>query len=287
MGAEIQDLVTALLDGWTEKIEFAVSVPDHTPDCAAEMIRLPIAQLRHHDCLCPRTKELRCERRKQGALALQLTEAQYSVPVGDGGPSGPNKSGSKPPGNLLRPDEILSRMADAAERWATDVQGYTGVVQLPIPARLRRAEGLLRDMAAWEADAIPEDARDAAWALRGIVRQARVFLGYDSDWQLFEGTVCGECGGGLKVERGTAAVVWCAGSPEAPACGASYPWQTWLDMVPAAPRLLDTEAVCRATGVRKGTLYSWASRGQVTRYGTKANGGALWDLSEIRARVEA
>lgn len=281
------DLVAQLLDGWTERIEYAVTIPDHTPACNNLMLTLSIPELRHHECECPTRKELRADRRKQGALMTQLTEAQYSVPVtGSGGPSG-GHPGSRPPGNLLRPDEILHRIASVAENLTAQAEGQVPSIVTTPHLRLQRAELLLRDIADWTPEAPPEDAREAAWALRGVVRQARVFLGYDSEWQLFADTVCGECGGALRAERSAPAEVQCAGTPAEPPCGARYPWTTWLDMVPAAPRLVDTETVCKAFGVKKGTLYSWASRGQVTRYGTPANGGALWDLSEIRERVSA
>jgi len=278
----IAELVEQLLDGWSERIEYAVSVPVHTQDCHDTIISLSIQEVRHYECDCPRRKELRAERRKQGALCTQLVEAGYSVPVTGGGPGG-SKPGSRVPGNLLRPDEILSRLADVCEVWAYDATGGLEYQPAPINVRLRRAEQLLREMATWETDTDPDDARDTVRALHGIVRQARVFLGYDSTWTLIADTRCGECGGQLLVEREGAAEVRCED------CRASYPWQAWLELhETSGPRLVDTPAALIVAGLRNpSTLYSWASRGHVTRYGGAGNGNALWDVAELKARAEA
>lgn len=47
-----------------------------------------------------------------------------------------------------------------------------------------------------------------------------------------------------------------------------------------APRLLDTEAVAYAAGVKPVTVRQWANRGKLTRYGTRRR--RLYDLFELR-----
>lgn len=307
--AEAIELIGQLLDGWTERIEYRVTAQLHTSQCTAWMTYLSFNELRHYQCDCPTTVETRVERRRQGPLLTQLVEAGYRVPQngsGSGGSGSTNKPEAKIPGNLVRPDEILSRCAlvaaDHCERWAVPrASGYSrdsrlatdlatlriyvsGEVICRSPSSQRAYSGELVYVEASSRAPSSEEVDDLRHDLAKIVRQGRLFLGYDSDTEAIGDTVCGDCGGVLRVGKDMPSDVRCAGSPETPPCGKVYPWRTWAsELARSGPRLVPTDAAVLASGIPRGSLYRLRSEGRLTKYGGVGKGRALWDIAEVLA----
>lgn len=213
----ISEIVAALLDGWNEKIEFAVRIRLHGRACDP----------RHCEA-CPSVVERRTEVRRQPPLVTQLLEARWASPVvaRDCEVQAIGKPKSKPPGNLVRTDELIGdvwRIAQELEaEWRLGPEG--GGLEMRSMAGTRA----LRALAAYEGHADPLARRDACEALWRPYRRIRVMLGYDNDWIDIAGSTCGACEGGvLRVERGQPTVVECK------ACSVRYPWQSWVAMLEA------------------------------------------------------
>lgn len=268
---DIERNVILLRDGWEEKVEHRVRVNGHL--------------------------EARANTVRMAGLLDQLRE--YAID-GDPGPDNraqrgsPNKAGSRPPGRVggfILLDEINSE----AEYWAERLLRETGreLSVMPAPAHL----GVLLDECRRLEETHPGLVGDVAAATREWVRKARKLLAHDDGQVMFAGTVCGDCGGGLAVQReaATATAVRCVGGPEAQGCGARYEREQWLELL-GERRLVETpEAVTLLVGqeasanrrlVVKAALYRWRCQSLITPRGLSANGKALWDSGEVEQALK-
>src|SRR5258708_40284254 len=96
MRDDLPGLLEQLLDGWNERVEYAVHVQLHTYECHEAMVLMTITDLRHYECDCPSTKEYRVDQRWQAPMLTQLVEAGFSVPP-QRDKSGGGTSVKKPP----------------------------------------------------------------------------------------------------------------------------------------------------------------------------------------------
>lgn len=253
-----EQLVEHCANGWYERIEFG-----------------KLVQYEHGSVI-----EQRAENRWQQPLVTQLRLARFAkrVTVKDGGGS-PGKSHKKPPppGNLEETDDIIHAIAAVACKG----RGFADCNSGPTPYAQDAIFHLVvlkqdsHKLSAWQ---LAEMTRQLA----RVVRRARIHLGYESDEMQFADTVCGDCGGALAAERHAPTEVRCVGTPLAESCGRVYTWAQWGELLAAGPVLVDTKTAERCLGRPAGTLYRWASNGKVKRYGTRKQGGARWDLEELR-----
>jgi hypothetical protein len=136
--------------------------------------------------------EERVEARWQPSILEQLQQASWHIPaVGTEGGT-PNKADSKPPCNL-----------ESLYLWQTCVHVVCAVQATGEPVK----------------------------RLRGLRRQARLFLGYDAPLMVIKDTVCGTCGGSLTVARDASTSVRCIGTEDQEPCGTEYPRHTWIALL--------------------------------------------------------
>lgn len=195
--------INELVDGWDERIEYMVSINQNI-ERRAQTIRHPalLDELRTfaHDGVLP-------------SASLDSS----------GGSS--NKPGSKPPCGLDAADLVMEIASYARNcRWAfTDYGPSKG------PRRLIAEEcrGLVSIA---QTSATDEDIDDFLRAMRSFVRRAKILLGHEQPSMAIQGTVCGECGGTLRVAIDASTDVRCAGLPGQPGCGTRYPRHQWIDL---------------------------------------------------------
>lgn len=275
----VETLISHLLNGWYERIEYKERVQVHSPGCV-EIHLAP--RYRHESCACPTVIEHRAENRHQSDLCIQLRGARFvkRVTVKDQGGGPPGKASKKPPppGNLVEPDEIMFRLANVCRDALEPLRPYRQHKAFADDAELwvRELRGQLQAFNG-------KQLADITHQLSRVVRSARVLLGYESETVQFADTVCGQCGGALTAERIAPTKVTCAGSPLKPPCGKIYPWSQWAALFAAGPVLVDTETAENAIGRPRATLYRWASTGKVKRYGSRKQGHARWDLEELNS----
>lgn len=70
--------------------------------------------------------------------------------------------------------------------------------------------------------------------LEALVRQARVTLGYEAPQRILADTVCGNCGGALRVASDAQSDVKCAGTESEPPCGTVYKRWEWMELLKGA-----------------------------------------------------
>lgn len=281
---ELSRLVGELCDGWHERIEYSVRVQTHDRWCQEIQRGMTVPQLRHLTCVCPEVIERRAETREQAPLLTQLVASMYHDPTptaDDNGGGGGGKPKSKPPGNLVRPELLLWNLAGKVE------EIYAGWVGPGLSSRIEDITPNLRTLVDVAEARLADEVGTAVHIIGSIVRKIRSNLGYESDFKLFAETVCGSCGGALRVDVDRPTDVRCAGTPARPPCGETYPWETWGQLLAAGPVLADTKTAVACMGVTRSTLYSWASRGHVTRYGGSGRDEARWDLDELKTYRES
>ncbi|MFJ9413060.1 hypothetical protein ACIRPT_02700 [Streptomyces sp. NPDC101227] len=197
--AELARVIDVLVKGWAERIEYRIVVGDATEKRA---------ESRWHP---PLLIELRCA----------ASRDVFTTGKGGGGSGG--KPGSRPPGSLIFLDLIREIRAVARKARADWNAAATGA-GLPVAYELRSLVGLAQSM--------PEsDVRDVTWTLKRLTKTARIQLGYEIPSRTLAETVCGACGGVLKVADDASSDVWCSGTSETPPCGQVYPKEEWVSML--------------------------------------------------------
>jgi hypothetical protein len=76
----------------------------------------------------------------------------------------------------------------------------------------------------------PDLARQVVNATGRWVYAARRTLSISVADAMFDGVVCGNCGGGLVIAWDNSSEVRCIGTPESPACGNTYPKEEWISL---------------------------------------------------------
>lgn len=192
--AELAHVVDVLVKGRAERIEYRIIVGGSV-ESRAESRRHP-----------PLLIELRCA----------ASRDVFSTGKGGGG------SGGKP-GSLIFLD-LIREIRAAARKARADWNATPSGAVLPVAYELRSLVSL--------AQSAPEsDAGDVTWALKRLTKTARIQLGYEIQSRTLAETVCGACGGVLKVADDASSDVWCSGTSETPPCGQVYPNEEWVSML--------------------------------------------------------
>lgn len=225
-GQRIAEHVAALTVGWSEHVEYAVRIPAHTVGCARK------------SCLCPDGDvEARAKTVRYPALLAQLQQS-ISIPSSGGPPSvggsNPNKSGSRPPGNIA-PLILIDTISEEARHHYADLWSITKGTP-PALSTVRKTVEVLRNLAtlAEVSHEHPVVVHDVAVAASTWVRKAKIMLGYQRPQVMMESTTCHACGGALAVAADASTDVRCVGSPGVLACGQVYRRADWIGLLLAA-----------------------------------------------------
>jgi hypothetical protein len=192
---DLAEQISILCNGWSERIEYAVRVNGHV--------------------------EFRVETRKHPPLLVQLKMMTEKLvrPRQEGSSGG--KAGTRPPGAFEAAaliDEIWRYAHDVRSEWRHDER-------LAVRTTVARTlDSVLTLAGMQDVDAV----RDVSWHLRKFARQGRVILGHDVPTRAYADSVCGTCGGELRVPVDGAGPVFCAGSPETAPCGTKYTPTDWI-----------------------------------------------------------
>jgi hypothetical protein len=212
----VADLVTKLVEGWSERIEYVIPITMHTPFCLEERELLPEPVLKHRLCSCPQTAERRREARWQPSLLYQLCGAT----AGSTGEAYERVTTSVVDPRLpldLDPLDLVEGIKVNAYSMAQQLGGA--------PSLGSRIDVVLRSLVSLVAVSEYEDKRyECVKMLRQMVRKARLILGYEEREKPLRDTSCGPCGGPLVV----GADVRCLD------CGHKYRRWEWIALLDAS-----------------------------------------------------
>jgi hypothetical protein len=212
----LADLVNALINPWTERVEYSVPTCTHTAVCVEDQALLTSAMLKHHVCMCPLHIEHRVDRVRQASLLDQLTgEASGYSPTQLGGVRG-GKPESKPPATLDMLElvgTIDSMLSDQAALGSTRYDKLRSLVTISL--------ALGND----------EWTKQTCNLIRRYIKTARIMLHYDVPSRVLRDVVCGECGGALVVAIDATSDVRCVGDEQRTSCGQVYARYAWVDLL--------------------------------------------------------
>lgn len=213
----------ALGDGYKERVEYKIPVKYHDK-----------ATCTGGTCECPVKEESRTRMAKRPGLLEQLREYQQNRDTDRNPKAARGAPRVKKPklhpelGGFLALDEItcdanmlLDRIFEEAGRdrtWLVERGGIASVMN-GLPYQVQQF-----------VEARPDLARDVLKATDKWIRQAKAALRVSVADAMFEGYVCENCGGALSVAWDNSTDVRCAGSPETPPCGHTYPMSEWVQL---------------------------------------------------------
>lgn len=187
----LRQQVSILCDGWSERREYAVRVNSHI--------------------------EMRVETITHESLITQLANMTQPLirPKDNNGGGGGGKPGSKPPGAFQSAallDELRSYANGVIFEWQAisygdDVRGICSMLRHVHKSSAVRTE---------------REVSEVSWHLASYIRQAKCLTGHEAPTRAFDATVCGECGGQLRIAIDNVGGVFCAGTPTTTACGTRY-----------------------------------------------------------------
>lgn len=261
MATTVSEICSAFLDGFHERIEYAIVRNGHV--------------------------ERRIENRNQTPLLTQLIEAHYTVPVtGRSCESSATKTKPPLPGNLAQADAIMSDLRRACTEACAVAE-----VRVLAPTQNQRLEAMLAGLAAWESFGDHRDTLTVAEALSGPHRDARRFLGYGNDLSLpIHGSVCGPCGGALYIDRSSTDLgVHCRSCPNVVGLAAWIKIAEGLDLVDTTKAVWWLRRAAGGGDVRliRMAVYRWGDQGIIVKHGTDRRGQRRWDLGEIQRAAES
>lgn len=225
----IQKNCDLLSRGYPEKAEYRVMVSYHQTGCD------------NRGCSCPQVEEARTRTITRPSLLQQLREFAAHKDT-DRNPKAERgapriKVAGRPPGDMagfLTLDEIECDIPRVVDRVLEEVgrdRTWAAVSVLQILYGLAGQVGHF-------IESHPDQAKEIDKAAAGWVRSAKRALRVDAQDAMFEGVVCGNCGGGLATpwgNRGEAEVRCVGGLDEGP-CGESYPMTEWINLASARVR---------------------------------------------------
>jgi hypothetical protein len=225
----IEENCKLLYDGYYENVEFQVDVAYHRGDCKYH----GKSTLVKDDCKCPVVREKRNKRLKRDALLKQLQEYQQNADVDRNPKAARGAPRVKTPKmhpelrGFFALDEITSEVYRCVDRWLDEAGRDRTWASQPVKAVLMGLAGQVAHFAEAQPDlVVTVDRRVERWV--AMARRALKITVADS---IFDGSVCGNCGGGLATGHdpaGDMTMIRCVGTPETPPCGDGYPMGEWL-----------------------------------------------------------
>lgn len=168
----------------------------------------------------PPLYEYRSYERAFPGLLHQLEQLVVQPLVtGPGGPSGPNKAGSKPPSNSQYSD-LLDTIHEQAIKAYQRLEGAKPESNNLSHVLVDIRHSIDRNVMERGPDCARVVSMAQAW-----VRQARVALGFETRHVTLANTSCHLCGGVLQVACDASTDVECVG------CGHSYDRLRWIDLL--------------------------------------------------------
>jgi hypothetical protein len=217
-----------LAEGYEERVEYRVKVAYHRGECKYH----GKSTQPKDDCECPVVDEGRTRLIRRPGLLFQLKEFQQHKDVDRNPKAARGAPRVKTPkchpelNGFFALDEItgdvymtVDRALEEAGRdrsWATE---SVGIVVNNLPGQVAHFVETRPDVARHLAR------RSARW-----VETARRALKITVGDAVFEGTVCGNCGGGLATPWDASGDVRCVGTPTDPPCGETYPMSEWINL---------------------------------------------------------
>lgn len=213
---------TLLGAGWKEQVDYTLPVTYHDKE---------ICQPRNKPCGCPVKNEKRTKYINRESLLEQLRlysqnrDTDRNPKAERGAPR--VKTAGKPPGDVtgfLTLDEITCDAYSTLDR----IFEEAGRDRMWLAQSLKIVLTGLRYQVSQFAETRPDLARDVLKATDKWVRQAKTALKMTVSDAMFGDTVCGNCGGGLKVAWDNSSDVECIGTLSSPPCGETYPMSEWV-----------------------------------------------------------
>lgn len=220
-----------MFSGYHENVEYVVKVTYHEKLCEwhghGNFAR---------DCDCEIVNEKRVRQVKRPGYLEQLKDfaahkdTDRNAKAERGAPR--VKVAGKPPGDLagfFALDEIatdvymtIDRILEEGGRDRTWASGTTHDIFRGIDLQAKYLAEAGR----------PDLVRSIDKAVRGWVAKSRSALKITVGDAMFDGTVCGNCGGGLATPWGNVgdSDIRCVGTPTEPPCGHTYPMSEWMSL---------------------------------------------------------
>ena len=224
----LQENCKILADGYEESVDYKVPVAYHRSSCKYYTLK----STHPRNCECPVVHEARVRQIRRPGLLQQLKDYQKHKDVDRNPKAARGAPRVKTPkchpelNGFFALDEItgdvymtVDRALEEAGRdrsWATE---SVAIVVRNLPGQ-----------AAHFVEARPDIARHLARRSARWVETARRALKITVESAIFEGTVCGNCGGGLSAPWDGEGDVRCVGSPTEPPCGETYPMSEWITL---------------------------------------------------------
>ncbi len=228
----IRDNCALLISGYQEAVEYTTKAYYHRGQCENYGNKDTAGE-----CECPTSNEKRVRRINRPGYLRQLKDFAANkdtdrAPKAErGAPRG--KVPGRPPGDMagfFAADELECAITAAVDRALEATGRDRSWAAQPVAAIL----GGLATQAGYMID-LGEIGKGVAEELdRSVsswVDQARRTLRVNAGDAMLEGVVCGNCGGGLTTPWGSASEgldVRCAGTPDRPSCGHTYPPSEWV-----------------------------------------------------------
>jgi hypothetical protein len=219
--------VQSLVIGTRESIEYTVPVAYHRLDAC----ELKGANRVTTKCTCPVKDEKRVRSQKKPGLLDQLRDIASYKDV-DRNPKSQRgaprvKTAGKPPGDLsgvFTLDEIVCDIYVTVDRTLEEAGRDRECAAGPVAEVL---SGLTTQIE-YFGNERPDLARRLAQSTDKWVGQAKATLRITVADAMFGDTVCGNCGGGLKIAWDNNSDVVCIGTPSSIPCGETYPMSEWV-----------------------------------------------------------
>ena len=183
--------ISILCDGWSERREYAVRVNLH--------IEMRVETVTHESLI----------------TQLQTLTQPLIRPKDNNGGGGGGKPGSKPPG-AFQSAALLDELYCYANSVIFEWQAWS------YSQRNMRGPSVLRHLHESSATRTTEEVSEVSWNLAQFIRKAKCLTGHDAPTRAFDATVCGECGGQLRIAIDNVGGVFCAGTPSTTPCGTRY-----------------------------------------------------------------
>lgn len=216
--------VDLLVSGWRERVDYVVPVTYHRNTCHRK---------RYGDeCECPKANEKRTRYLARPGLLEQLKEFQQNKDVNRDPKSERNPPRVKKPkmmpelNGFLALDEIVCDVFMTSDRIMEETGRDRTLASQPVDQVLTSM--LYQTLHFGESR--PDQARVLALATDKWVASAKRALNVSVSDAQFGDTVCGNCGGGLKIAWDNSSDVRCVGTPAEPPCGETYPMSEWVSL---------------------------------------------------------
>lgn len=228
----IRENCDLLYQGYNEAVEYKLPVGYHSTGCPWTAVTTKVTKECKLTCRVVHEARTRNVRRK--ALLEQLQDFQQNKDVDRNPKAARGAPRVKTPkchpelAGFFALDEIVTDIYATVDRAMEESGRDRGWVASPTKYILA---GLANQMT-YLLDDHEDIVRHVERKVAGWVSTARRTLKITVADSIFDGMVCGNCGGGLASPNGNQgeSAVRCVGTPDEPPCGHEYPMSDWLSL---------------------------------------------------------